>query len=68
MQKEYPNHGRIDGPIVMIGFGSIGKRHPAADRAAFRLRPRRGDGDRARNPPSHTFLHQRGIRHIARSH
>src|SRR5579872_3900845 len=22
---EWPRHGRIDGPIVMIGFGSIGK-------------------------------------------
>ena len=22
---DWPNHGRIDGPLVMIGFGSIGK-------------------------------------------
>ena len=22
---EWPVHGRIDGPIVMIGFGSIGR-------------------------------------------
>ena len=22
---DYPTHGTIDGPIVMIGFGSIGK-------------------------------------------
>ena len=25
MAATYPNHGRIDGPIVMIGFGSIGR-------------------------------------------
>ena len=25
MATTYPNHGRIDGPIVMIGFGSIGR-------------------------------------------
>jgi len=25
-------HGKISGPIVMIGFGSIRQRHPAADR------------------------------------
>ena len=25
MPQSYPNHGRIDGPIVIIGFGSIGQ-------------------------------------------
>lgn len=25
MTREYPVYGRIDGPVVMIGFGSIGK-------------------------------------------
>ena len=25
MAQTYPNHGRIDGPIVIIGFGSIGR-------------------------------------------
>jgi homospermidine synthase len=25
MSQSYPVHGRIDGPIVIIGFGSIGK-------------------------------------------
>ena len=25
MPPTYPNHGRIDGPIVIIGFGSIGR-------------------------------------------
>lgn len=24
-QAQYPNHGTIDGPVVMIGFGSIGR-------------------------------------------
>ena len=39
---KWPMHGRIDGPIVMIGFGSIGKgtlplieRHFAYDKARF---------------------------------
>ena len=38
----WPGHARIDGPIVMIGFGSIGRgtlplieRHFAYDRARF---------------------------------
>ena len=34
---DWPVHGKIDGPIVMIGFGSIGTRHAAADRAPFRV-------------------------------
>jgi len=25
MPTTRPNHGRIDGPVVMIGFGSIGQ-------------------------------------------
>jgi homospermidine synthase len=25
MAQPYPNHGRIDGPVVIIGFGSIGQ-------------------------------------------
>ena len=39
---QWPVHGRISGPIVMIGFGSIGKgtlplieRHFAYDKARF---------------------------------
>lgn len=42
MSTEYPVYGRIDGPVVMIGFGSIGKgtlplieRHFEFDRARF---------------------------------
>ena len=41
-QTEWPIHGRITGPIVMIGFGSIGRgtlplieRHFAYDRTRF---------------------------------
>ena len=63
----HPVHGRIDGPIVMIGFGSIGKgmlplleRHIAFDRSKFVVidpvdtRPRAAG--RARPP-----LHQGGL-------
>jgi homospermidine synthase len=25
MAKSYPKYGRIDGPVVMIGYGSIGR-------------------------------------------
>ena len=39
---DWPVHGRIDGPIVMIGFGSIGKgtlplieRHFTFDKSRF---------------------------------
>ena len=48
MAPTYPNHGRIDGPIVIIGFGSIGQGHAAADRAALHLRPAPGARHRAR--------------------
>ena len=62
---DHPVHGRIDGPIVMIGFGSIGRgtlplieRHFAYDRVeAHGHRPRRcrpraaGRAGRALHPP-----------------
>jgi homospermidine synthase len=59
----WPVHGRIDGPIVMIGFGSIGKgtlplieRHFAYDKARFVvIDPVDKDRD---------LLDQRGIRFI----
>ena len=35
----WPRHGRITGPIVMIGFGSIGKGTLPLDRASLRVRP-----------------------------
>ncbi|MBK3404967.1 saccharopine dehydrogenase NADP-binding domain-containing protein, partial [Methylorubrum rhodesianum] len=41
-QKDWPVHGRITGPIVMIGFGSIGRgtlplieRHFEYDKSRF---------------------------------
>jgi homospermidine synthase len=59
----WPVHGRIDGPIVMIGFGSIGKgtlplieRHFAYDKARFVVIDP-VDKDRG-------LLDQRGIRFI----
>ena len=63
---QWPQHARFDGPIVMIGFGSIGKgtlplleRHIAFDKAKFTvIAP--DDTDRA-------LLDERGIRfeHLA---
>jgi homospermidine synthase len=59
----WPVHGRIDGPIVMIGFGSIGKgtlplieRHFAYDKARFVVIDP-VDKDRG-------LLDQRGIRFV----
>ncbi len=59
----YPVHGRIDGPIVMIGFGSIGRgtlplieRHFEYDaKSLVVIEP---------DDIHHTFLAQRGIRHL----
>ena len=60
---QYPVHGRIDGPLVMIGFGSIGRgtlplieRHFDYDRDSFTV-----------IEPSGEFaglLAERGIRHL----
>ncbi len=63
MTKDYPVHGRIDGPIVLIGFGSIGK-------GTLPLIERHFDYDASKlvvidpNPASHTFLSQHGHRHV----
>ena len=60
---DYPNYGHIDGPIVMIGFGSIG-------RGTLPLIERHFDYDARKlvviepKHDAHTFLQQRGIRHI----
>ncbi len=60
----YPTYGRIDGPIVIIGFGSIG-------RGTLPLIERHFDYDADQlvviEPDAgvHTFLSQRKIRHIA---
>ena len=59
----FPCHGHIDGPIVMIGFGSIGRgtlplieRHFEYDaKKVFVIEP---------NLDDHTFLSQRGIHHV----
>jgi len=59
----YPCHGRIDGSIVIIGFGSIG-------RGTLPLIERHFEYDSERvtvvdpKPEDHTFLSQRGIRHV----
>jgi homospermidine synthase len=59
----YPVHGRIDGPLVMIGFGSIG-------RATLPLLERHFEYDHHQlvvvepAPDRHVFLAQRGIRHV----
>ncbi|MBV7407976.1 homospermidine synthase [Maritimibacter sp. DP1N21-5] len=59
----YPNYGHIDGPIVMIGFGSIG-------RGTLPLIERHFDYDAKQfvviepSHDAHTFLTQRGIRHV----
>ena len=61
--SSYPVYGRIDGPLVIIGFGSIGRgtlplieRHFEYDaRALVVIDP---------DPARHTFLAQRGIRHL----
>ena len=58
----YPVHARIDGPVVMIGLGSIGhgtlpliERHFEFDRSQLTVVEPRDD--------PHNFLAQRGIRH-----
>jgi homospermidine synthase len=61
---DWPIHGTITGPIVMIGFGSIGRgtmplieRHFDYDaKKVVVIEPEAGD---------HTFLTQRGVRHLA---
>ena len=59
----YPLHGRIEGPIVMIGFGSIG-------RATLPLIERHFDYDSRKmvvidpSADPHRFLTQRGIAHV----
>ena len=62
---KWPVHARIDGPIVMIGFGSIGKgtlplieRHFEYDKSRGGHRPR-GQGPQAARPARHP-LHPPG--------
>jgi len=62
MPQSHPVYGRIDGPIVIIGFGSIGK-------GTLPLIQRHFDFDADKlvvidpNPDTHLFLSQHGIRH-----
>ena len=63
MSTAHPKYGRIDGPIVMIGFGSIGKgtwplieRHFDYDaKQVYVIEPKLDD---------HTHLTQRGVHHV----
>jgi homospermidine synthase len=63
MAQTYPNHGRIDGPVVIIGFGSIGQgtlplieRHFSFDRNRVHvIEP---------SAEHRAFLEQRGVHFI----
>jgi len=63
VSQSYPLYGRIDGPVVIIGFGSIGK-------GTMPLIERHFDFDADKlvvidpNPDTHLFLSQHGIRHM----
>ena len=63
MSQSYPTYGRIDGPIVIIGFGSIG-------RGTLPLIERHFEYDADKlvvvepDASVHTFLSQRKIRHV----
>ena len=63
MAQAYPNHGRIDGAVVIIGFGSIG-------RGVLPLIERHFTYDHGRvhviEPSDRhaTFLAQRGVHHV----
>ena len=67
MTQEHPVYGRIDGPIVMIGFGSIGKgtwplieRHFEYDASRFIVIEPDASGSRCMVPAS-IALAGRGI-------
>ncbi len=63
MAPSYPNHGRIDGPVVIIGFGSIGQGTLPLIERHFTYDPHQvhviepSDAHR-------TFLEQRGVHFI----
>ncbi|WP_424984841.1 homospermidine synthase [Microbulbifer sp. S227A] len=62
MSNPHPVYGRIDGPIVIIGFGSIGKGTLPLIQRHFEY-----DADRLvvidPNPETHLFLAQHKVRH-----
>ena len=63
MAPTYPNHGRIDGPIVIIGFGSIGQGTLPLIERHFTYDPH--DIHVIEPSDEHaTFLEQRGVHHI----
>ena len=64
MAATYPNFGRIEGPIVMIGFGSIGRgtlplieRHFAFDKAKLVVIDPDGGGKAVYRPTCHYAYH-----------
>ncbi len=65
MAPTYPNHGRIDGPVVLIGFGSIGQGVLPLIERHFTYDPHKltviepSDAHR-------TFLEQRGVHFVHR--
>ena len=59
----YPCYGRIDGPIVMIGFGSIGRGTLPLIERHFEYDPRRVVVIEP-SDEHHTFLAQRGVTHV----
>lgn len=63
MAATYAVHGRIDGPIVMIGFGSIGRGTLPLIERHFRFDARRVTVIDP-SPDVAVFLEQRGIRHL----
>ena len=63
MAQIYPNHGRIDGPVVIIGFGSIGQGTLPLIERHFTYDPH--DVHVIEPSDEHaTFLKQRGVNHI----
>ncbi len=63
MATIYPNHGRIDGAVVVIGFGSIGQGTLPLIERHFIYDPR--DLHVVEPSDEHaTFLAQRGVNHI----
>ncbi|MFO0795838.1 MAG: saccharopine dehydrogenase NADP-binding domain-containing protein, partial [Gemmataceae bacterium] len=63
MTQSYPNHGRIDGPVVIIGFGSIGQGTLPLIERHFTYDPHKvtviEPSDEHR-----TFLEQRGVHFV----
>ena len=63
MPKPYPNHGRIDGAIVIVGFGSIGQGTLPLIERHFTYDPHNIHVIEPSDEHA-TFLAQRGVNHI----